>query len=60
MDRVEAGSGIGDADRQRDDGLPNADRVMDHALALPTCQWMSNDAGRVVEATRAWLDSIGD
>ncbi|MEX0663341.1 MAG: DegT/DnrJ/EryC1/StrS family aminotransferase [Acidimicrobiia bacterium] len=41
------------------DGLPNADRVMDHALALPTYHWMSSDdAGRVVTATQEWVDSL--
>jgi CDP-6-deoxy-D-xylo-4-hexulose-3-dehydrase len=45
--------------RVPDDGLPNADWVMDHALALPTYHWMnSDDAGRVVEATREWVDSL--
>jgi CDP-4-dehydro-6-deoxyglucose reductase, E1 len=46
--------------RVPDDGLPNADRVMDHGLALPTYHWMSSDdAARVVEATREWVDSFG-
>ena len=38
---------------------PNADRVMDHGLALPTYHWMSSDdAGRVVDATREWVESL--
>ena len=45
--------------RVADDGLPNADRVMDHALALPTYHWMtSDDAGRVVEAVQEWVTSF--
>ena len=45
--------------RVPDDGLPNADRVMDHGLALPTYHWMSSDdAGRVVDATREWVESL--
>jgi dTDP-4-amino-4,6-dideoxygalactose transaminase len=45
--------------RVPDDGLPNADRVMDHGLALPTYHWMSSDdAGKVVDATREWLASL--
>lgn len=42
------------------DGFPNADRVMDHALALPTYHWMtSDDAARVVTAAQEWVDSFG-
>jgi CDP-6-deoxy-D-xylo-4-hexulose-3-dehydrase len=45
--------------RTPDDGLPNADRVMDHALALPTYHWMtSDDAGRVVDAVQQWVTSF--
>jgi len=41
------------------DGLPNADRVMDHALALPTYHWMpSDDVGRVVTAVEEWVTSL--
>jgi len=41
------------------DGLPNTDRVMEHALALPTYHWMSSDdARRVAEATREWIESL--
>ena len=47
------------AHRLPSDSLPNADRVMDHALALPTYHWMSSDdSRRVVEATSAWIDSL--
>jgi len=41
------------------DGLPNTDRVMEHALALPTYHWMSSDdARRVVVATEEWIESL--
>jgi CDP-6-deoxy-D-xylo-4-hexulose-3-dehydrase len=43
------------------DGLPNTDRVMDQALALPTYHWMtSDDAGRVVTTTEEWVASLQD
>jgi len=41
------------------DGLPNTDRVMEHALALPTYHWMSSDdARRVAVATGEWIESL--
>jgi len=46
--------------RAPDDGLPNADRVMNHGISLPTYHWMSSDdAARVVAATEEWVASLG-
>jgi CDP-6-deoxy-D-xylo-4-hexulose-3-dehydrase len=42
------------------DGLPNADRVMDHGMSLPTYHWMpSDDVGRVISAVEEWVTSLG-
>jgi len=45
--------------RTPDGGLPNADRVMDHALTLPLHHGMtSDDVGRLVTAVEDWTRSV--
>src|SRR4051812_6814546 len=47
------------AHRAPDDGLPNADRVMDRALSLPSHNGLnSDDVGRIVEALSDCLHAL--